>query len=702
MYSWLLAALVVATAWSTPAHAQDTPPEAAPSRVEQVIASADGAFGDWVVNPLSAVLFFDLWFWDNTLSVDEAIGTLQGDDGDERVMSYDEDDGYVFRKLIELDSPTPVLDTPVDVTIGSLKAQARGVQQQQPDGSRVPVIVGHVPAQAVDLAELGLEPAEADAPDAERIVAVRDLAPFPVRIDRATAETVEMDVKLPPELVPLSAAMVVMAPDGTPAEITEVGDDRAVVALSTVTRTSDEPISNPKDIAIPIVVAWLVVGAIFFTLRMQFVNIRMFGHALVVTAGKYDDPDDEGEISHFQALSSALSATVGLGNIAGVAIAVAAGGPGAIFWMVIAGLLGMSSKFTECTLGQMYRTTRPDGSVSGGPMHYLDEGLREIGLGPLGKVMAVAFALMCIGGSLGGGNMFQANQSNAAVFGVLTEYGMVSPESGTTVSIVYGLGLAFVVGLVIIGGIKRIGMAAGVIVPLMCGVYVLAGLFILVTNGSAVPAAFSAIVSQAFTPEAGMGGFIGVLIQGFRRAAFSNEAGVGSASIAHSAATTKYPVREGIVALLEPFIDTVVICTMTGLVVVVTGAYQVEGLDGVLMTQRAFGSVISWFPVVLSGAVMLFAFSTMISWSYYGERCTVWLFGDRARTPYRVLFLFCVFFGSVIELGSVLGFSDLMVLGMAFPNIFGAVLLSGKVKAALDRYIRDLKSGAFDVAPGKS
>ena len=439
------------------------------------------------------------------------------------------------------------------------------------------------------------------------------------------------------------------------------------------------------ELKLPVVVVWLVMGAIFFTLRMQFINLRGLKHAVLVTRGDYDNPDDPGEISHFQALSSALSATVGLGNIAGVAIAVGVGGPGAVFWMIVAGFLGMSSKFTECTLGQMYRTVDANGQVLGGPMRYLSAGLAEQGYAKLGRVLATIFALMCIGGSLGGGNMFQANQSFQAVQDVVPLF----EGRGW----LYGIMLAVVVGAVILGGIKRIGKAAGIIVPVMCGVYVLAGLWILATHASEVPAAFGQIVSEAFTPEAGRGGLIGVLIQGFRRAAFSNEAGTGSASIAHSAAATDEPVREGIVALLEPFIDTIIVCTMTGLVVVITGAYQQEGLEGIAMTSQAFGSVISWFPLVLSFAVVMFAFSTMISWSYYGERCTVYLFGEKAVIPYKLVFLTFVFFGSVFKLGNVLDFSDLMILGMAFPNIMGILFLTGKVKAALDEYWSRYLSG---------
>ena len=428
---------------------------------------------------------------------------------------------------------------------------------------------------------------------------------------------------------------------------------------------------------LPIIVTWLVLGAIFFTVRMGFINLRAFVHAIEVTRGKYDKPDDEGEVSHFQALASALSATVGLGNIAGVAIAVAAGGPGAVFWMIVAGFLGMSSKFTECTLGQLYRVVDDRGHVSGGPMRYLSAGLDDIAMGLLGKVLAVFFALLCIGASFGGGNMFQSNQSFELV--------SVAVPALADFNWAYGLFMAVLVGAVIIGGIKRIGTVAGYVVPFMCGVYILAGLFIILVNITQVPAAFMSIVGQAFSPEAGFGGFLGVLVTGFQRAAFSNEAGIGSASIAHSAAATDEPVREGIVALLEPFIDTIVICTMTWLVVVITGAYTGDA-KGAAMTSEAFGSAISWFPNLLAVAVFFFAFSTMISWSYYGERCWSTLFGARSSIVYKVLFLVCTFFGPILQIGNVLDFSDLMILGMALPNILGLLLLSGKVRGALDDY----------------
>ena len=454
---------------------------------------------------------------------------------------------------------------------------------------------------------------------------------------------------------------------------------------------------RPDDTSLPFIVAWLVLGATFFTLRLRFINLRGLKHAVEITAGKYDDPTEKGEVTHFQALASALSATVGLGNIAGVAIAVSMGGPGAVFWMIVAGFLGMSSKFTECTLGQMYREVDAQGRVLGGPMRYLSEGLRTLGLGPLGKVLAVFFAVMCIGGSFGGGNMFQANQAFAQTARVLPFF--------ADKALLFGILVAFLVGMVIIGGIKRIGNVAGAIVPLMCGVYLLAGVAVLIANAERVPEAFGKIVTEAFTPAAAFGGVVGVIVTGFKRAAFSNEAGIGSASIAHSAAATSEPIREGLVALLEPFIDTIVICTMTGLVVVVTGEYLSAvdsgdpNLQGVAMTSNAFATVFSWFPYVLAVAVLLFAYSTMISWSYYGERCWVFLFGKRSSMVYRVLFLVFTVLGAILTLDNVVAFSDLMILGMAFPNIFGLFLLSGQVSRKLDDYWQRYRRGEMPPPP---
>jgi AGCS family alanine or glycine:cation symporter len=473
---------------------------------------------------------------------------------------------------------------------------------------------------------------------------------------------------------------------------------------------------------VQLAVLWLIVGAVFFTIRMGFINFRGFKHAILVTAGKYDskNSDEKGEVSHFQALTAALSATVGLGNIAGVAIAVAMGGPGATFWMIAAGLLGMSSKFVECTLGQKYREVRPDGRVMGGAMFYLSKGLAEMGLSGFGKFLAVFFAVLCIGGSFGGGCAFQVNQSLTAV----AETVPILKDN----SWIYGLVMTIAVGVVIIGGIRSIARVAEKIVPLMCGIYVVAAIAILVMNFDKVPSAISAIIGGAFTPEAGYGGLIGVLVLGFKRAAFSNEAGVGSAAIAHSAAKTEYPVREGIVALLEPFIDTVVICTMTALVIVIAGAYpsefkkdekgkdvptqlvahadeDVERADAMLvavkkdrgatLTSLAMDGQIPGFRYILAVAVMLFAYSTMISWSYYGERCWAYLFGDNSSMVYRVIFLAFVFLGSIVSATNVLEFGDLMILGMAFPNIIGLLMLSGGVSRDLKAYWQKYTSGEF-------
>ena len=444
------------------------------------------------------------------------------------------------------------------------------------------------------------------------------------------------------------------------------------------------------DIKLPLVVLWLIVGATFFTLRFQFVNFRAFRHAIDCTLGRYTDPQATGEITHFQALSAALSATVGLGNIAGVAFAVGIGGPGAIFWMIVAGFLGMSSKFAECALGQLYRVTRADGHVSGGAMHYLRDGLAELGLARLGKVLAVIFALMCIGGSLGGGNMYQANQSFAQVAEVLP---FMANKGG---AVAFGLILASLVGVVIIGGVKRIGEVAARLVPFMCILYVLCGACILIAHIGSLGSAIVTIVSDAFSWQAGAGGFFGVLIQGFRRAAFSNEAGTGSAAIIHAAARTDEPLREGIVALLEPFIDTIIVCTITGLVIVVTGAYlQPDVGSGISMTSWAFATAFPWFPILLSFIAVLFAFSTMISWSYYGEQCWARLFGFRTILLYKGLFLLFVWLGAIFNASAVIDFGDAMILGMAFPNIAGLVLLSGRVKHELDSYLGKLGAGDF-------
>lgn len=457
------------------------------------------------------------------------------------------------------------------------------------------------------------------------------------------------------------------------------------------------------DMSIPFVLIWLIAGALFFTVYMKFINIRGFKHALDVVSGKYDNPNDSGEVSHFQALTAALSGTVGVGNIAGVAIAVSLGGPGATFWMIAAGLIGMSSKFVECTLGLKYRQEHADGSVSGGPMYYLSQGLAKQGKSKLGKVLAVIFSIACIGGSFGGGNMVQINQATQQLIEVTGGESSVFFERGW----IFGLIMALVVGAIIIGGIKSIAKVTDKVVPFMVAIYVVAAIIVIGMNISHIGWAFEQIIFGAFSPEAMYGGFVGVLVLGFKRAAFSNEAGIGSASIAHSAAKTDEPVSEGIVALLEPFIDTVVICTMTALVIIFAdyGSFTPEeallsastggNAAGIGLTSSAFAQSISWFPVVLSVAVILFALSTMISWSYYGIKAWSYLFGNSkmAITIYKVIFCLLVIVGAAISANQVFDFGDAMIFAMAFPNILGLYFLSGEVRADLAEYFRKLKSG---------
>ncbi len=443
----------------------------------------------------------------------------------------------------------------------------------------------------------------------------------------------------------------------------------------------------------PFIVLWLILAATFFTLYFKFVNLRCMGLGLKITFGKCDDPDAPGEITHFQALTTALSGTVGLGNIAGVAVAVSAGGPGATFWMIVAGLLGMSTKFVECTLGVKYRDILPSGEVLGGPMRYLSKGLKEKGFGGLGKTLAVLFAIMCIGGSFGGGNMYQVNQAYEQFLSITG--GAQSPLAGQ--GWLFGLIVAIFVGLVIIGGIKSIGKVTEMLVPFMAILYIATGLFIIFSHVDILPQALASIVREAFTPSAAFGGFVGVLIMGFRRAAFSNEAGVGSAAIAHSAVKTNYPATEGLVALWEPFIDTVVVCTITALVIIITGVSNNSGdMQGIALTSAAFAtSGISWFPYALAMAAILFAFSTMISWSYYGMQAWVYLFGPgkAQENTYKVIFLVFIVIGAAIKLGSVLQFSDAMIFAMSVPNIIGLYFLAPVVKRELARYMQALKSG---------
>ena len=435
--------------------------------------------------------------------------------------------------------------------------------------------------------------------------------------------------------------------------------------------------------AFPLIVGWLVIAATIFTLYFGFVQFRKFGHAISLVKGDYSHPEDAGEVSHFQALATALSGTVGLGNIAGVAVAVSIGGPGATFWMILAGLLGMASKFTECTLGVKYRNEYPDGRVSGGPMYYLSKGLAEQGRPGLGKVLAILFSVCCIGGAIGGGNMFQANQAFQQVVNVTGGENSFLAGSGW----LFGLVMAIIVGVVIIGGIKSIAKVTEKIVPLMAVIYVTAGMIIIISNISMVGDAFTQIFVGAFTGAGVAGGFVGALIQGFKRAAFSNEAGIGSAAIAHAAVRTKEPITEGYVALLEPFIDTVVICTMTALVITISGELN-SGLTGVELTSAAFASAFTWFPLILALAVVLFAFSTMLSWSYYGLKGWTYLVGEGKgkEIVFKLFFCLCVIVGASMSLGPVIDFSDSMIFAMAIPNIIGLYFLMSVVRGEVNQY----------------
>ncbi len=481
-------------------------------------------------------------------------------------------------------------------------------------------------------------------------------------------------------------------------EASEGLDKRINATVEPITKTVEDIVfysinfGDTDATALPIVVIVLLLGATFFTIYFRFIQFRAFRLAIDTVRGKYSDPNESGEVSHFQALTAALSGTVGLGNIAGVAVAISLGGPGATFWMITAGLLGMASKFTECTLGVKYRDIGPDGTVYGGPMYYLSRGLALKGYAGLGRVLAVLFAVMCIGGSFGGGNMFQANQA-AQQF---TD--MFNIQGGSS-GLIFGLILAVLVALVIIGGIKRIGLVTERVVPFMCGVYVLAALIIIFAHLGQVPAAFGEIFNGAFTGEGIAGGIVGVLIQGFRRAAFSNEAGVGSAAIAHSAVKTENPASEGVVALLEPFIDTVVVCTMTALVIIITGSYQADaGMSGVDLTSAAFADVIPWFPYVLTIAVVLFAFSTMLSWSYYGLQSWMYLFGRSkvTDTVYKIIFCLFIIIGSAASLDAVIGFSDAMIFAMVVPNMIGLLFLLPDVRKELQKYIRKIRTGEIE------
>ena len=445
---------------------------------------------------------------------------------------------------------------------------------------------------------------------------------------------------------------------------------------------------------LPLIVVWLIAGALYFTFYLKLINVRGFTHAIRIVLGKEDKTDTApGEISHFRALTTAVSGTVGVGNITHVAVAISIGGPGATFWLIVAGFLGMASKFVECTLGVKYRQVNADGSVSGGPMYYMDKGLAERNMPRLGKAMAWYYAVCIVVGCLGVGCMFQANQAYVQFVNVTGGAEGFFASRGW----LFGSILALLTGLVIIGGIKSIARVTSKLVPFMALLYVGTALVVIGANFSAIPSAVSAIITNAFSPEGVTGGVIGVLILGFRRAAFSNEAGIGSSAIAHATVKTDEPLTQGFVAMLEPFIDTVVICTITALVIILTvydPAMLNEGtIRGVELTSSAFASVIPWFPSVLAVVVMLFAYSTMISWSYYGLEGFVYMFGSKQRTKRIFNAVFCLFVvvGCTVQLDTVLDFSDAMIFAMALANMLALYLLGPDVKRELDAYWTKLK-----------
>lgn len=446
--------------------------------------------------------------------------------------------------------------------------------------------------------------------------------------------------------------------------------------------------------AVPWILFWLIVAGVFCTLYFRFINLRGMAQGMRIIRGDYDAPHHHGDTSHFQALATALSGTVGLGNIAGVAVAVTVGGPGAALWMIVAALLGMATKFCECTLAVKFRHRRPDGTVSGGPMYYLARGIAAEypRLAPLGRVLGFSFAVLCLFGTVGSGNFFQVNQAYQQV--LLITGGETSVLAGR--AWLFGVAMAVATGVVVLGGIRRIASVTDKLVPLMAGIYLLAGLVVIGNNVPAIPAALASILTGAFTPEGVQGGVLGVILQGFRRAAFSNEAGIGSAPIAHASVRTEEPLTEGLVALWEPFIDTVIICTMTALVITISGANAVAGgAQGVALTSAAFATVIWWFPYMLALVVLLFAYSTMIAYCYYGTKAANYLFGESATVDvcYKLFFLGMTVFGVTMDLSQLVDFADAIYFLMAVPNIVGLYLLAPVVKREMDGYFARLARG---------
>ena len=462
-------------------------------------------------------------------------------------------------------------------------------------------------------------------------------------------------------------------------------DQQIDEAISPVTGVISEVIFFSVNIAgldVPVIAFWLITAGFIFSLYFRFPNVRYFGLALKIVRGQYTREDEPGDLTHFQALSAALSGTVGIGNIAGVAVAISIGGPGAMFWMILAGLLGMATKMVECTLGVSYRRINADGTVSGGPMYYIRKGLAERGLARLGGFLATLFAVFGIGGSI---TLFQVNQA-------FTQF---SEATGFQDGLAFGIVVAFAVGLAIIAGVRVIGVVAQTLVPLMAFIYLAAGFIILCLHVEQVPAAFASIFVEAFAPEGVSGGVIGAVIIGLQRAVYSNEAGTGSAAIAHSAVKTREPASEGLVALLEPFIDTIVVSTMTALIVIVTGAYKIQGLSGIEITSAAYASVFPWFPNVLAVAVILFAYTTMLTWAYYGTKCWTYLAGESYWIELGYKLVYCLFLstGAVISMNAALDFVDAMFFAMAIPNVITLYILGPQVKREIEGYVARIRNG---------
>jgi len=462
-------------------------------------------------------------------------------------------------------------------------------------------------------------------------------------------------------------------------------DQQIDEAISPITGVISDVIFFSLNIAglnVPVIAFWLITAGLMFSLYFRFPNIRYFGLALRIVRGQYTRDDEPGDLTHFQALSAALSGTVGIGNIAGVAVAISIGGPGAMFWMILAGLLGMATKMVECTLGVAYRRINADGTVSGGPMYYIHKGLAERGFARLGVFLAFLFAVFGIGGSI---TLFQVNQA----------FVQFSEATGFQDGLAFGIVIAFAVGLVIIAGVRKIGLVAQTLVPLMAFVYLAAGFIILCLHLEQVPAAFVSIFVEAFAPEGVSGGVIGAMIIGLQRAAYSNEAGTGSAAIAHSAVKTREPSSEGLVALLEPFIDTIVVSTMTALIVIVTGAYKIQGLSGIEITSAAYASVFPWFPKILAVAVVLFAYTTMLTWSYYSVKCWTFLAGEsyRAELGYKIVYCLLLSTGAVVSMKATIEFADSMFFAMAIPNVITLYILGPQVKREIEGYVARIRSG---------